>query len=171
MIMTCEGDRCFAWNVVVVKTLVESYRTWSAVGAAVEIGTGRKYAIHCHFVTIGVNFVVPLVFETLGPVNQCGFMLIKLFHYRCAHVSGDEMTNRLRFLWAPVYRYPALQQNRRSCSFLINKTNYLQRQSSTNFFASLRDHNFVSMERNCSTDINNNGLSTLQHCRGTMLGT
>ena len=94
------NGRCAVWDVTVTDTLAASYvaLTSSCPGRAAESAAARKLEKYRDLA--GGYEVVPVAFETLGPVDQGGASFIDGIGNMIARVSGDPRESS--FLWQRI---------------------------------------------------------------------
>jgi hypothetical protein len=71
-----QAGKCMTWDVTVTDTLAESYllATSSSAGAAAEAAADRKELKYQSLAS--THHFIPLAFETLGPINSKGLILV-----------------------------------------------------------------------------------------------
>jgi hypothetical protein len=81
--------RSLVWDATIIDTVAPSYlrATAEAAGAAAELAATRKNAKYGHL--LANHHFVPVAFETLGPINNDGLVLIKDIGKRLALITGD----------------------------------------------------------------------------------
>ena len=96
LIPWCYG-RSAVWDVTVVDTLAKSYLhlTTSTVGGAAEFADSRKLSKYQDLATS--YEVIPVAFETMGPMNSTGAEFIKSLGRKLTQRSGDP--RETSFLW------------------------------------------------------------------------
>ena len=96
LIPWCSG-RCAVWDVTVVDTMAKSYihATASTIAGAAELADTRKMA---KYLNLASSYeVIPVAFETMGPMNSTGVEFIKDLGRKMTQRSGD--TRETSFLW------------------------------------------------------------------------
>jgi len=96
LIPWCSG-RCAVWDVTVVDTLAKSYihLTISTFAGAAELADTRKMS---KYQNLASSYeVIPVAFETMGPINSTGAEFIRVLGNKMAQRSGDP--RETGFLW------------------------------------------------------------------------
>ena len=89
--------RCAAWDVTVVDTVAKSYLhlTSQSAGASAEAAASRKLE---KYKDLSSSYeIIPVAFETFGPVDPIGAAFIDGIGKRITQKTGD--TRELSFLW------------------------------------------------------------------------
>ena len=92
-----KGGKSAVWDVTVTDTLASSYVQATSVtaGAAAETASDRKLA---KYEALSSSYVVvPVAFETFGPVNDLGVSFVSEIGSRSSKLSGDHRESS--FLW------------------------------------------------------------------------
>ena len=103
------AGRSLTWDVTVTHTLAESYLSVTPLtrGRAAELAASRKVD---KYANIAQSFLFqPLVFETLGPINESGQSFLTELGHRISLISGDQRETAYLFqrLSATVQRFNA----------------------------------------------------------------
>jgi hypothetical protein len=104
------GGKCLTWDVTVVDTLAKSHLSVASTsqGGPAENAAIAKEAKYSHL-TNAYTFA-PVAFETLGPINSSGAILLKELGRRITLVTGDprECSFLFQRLSITIQRYNAI---------------------------------------------------------------
>ena len=106
-----QGGRFLAWDTMVVDTLAPFYVAISAqvTGSAVQAAADRKVSKYASL--SASHLFVPIVIETLGPINKAGHSFLSELGRRLSTISDDPRESFSFFSSASLFLYRGLMRS------------------------------------------------------------